>query len=127
MIYHTLGLVSVLLTLLLKLKIPFVLSVYFALFFFFISLSGVLFIFQVETVPSELLPIVATMQFGATVIIGFFTLPAIRTFGIFGTFLGCTIISFITWLVVEGYCIETKDKSKIQIMQEFNAKRFFQD
>ena len=126
LLFQVISYLMLLFSLLFSLKILIVISIYLFLFFFFLSTGGLLFLYQVEIMPGELLPIINTFQWCLAIIIGFFSLPIINAIGIFALFLIFMFIGLVGWILVEGFCIETAGKTKNQVMLEFNSKKFFQ-
>ena len=126
LLFQVFSYIVLLFSLLFRIKILIVISIYMFLFFFFLSTGGLLFLYQVEIIPGELLPIINTFQWCFAIIIGLFSLTFINAIGIFFLFMIFMFIGLIGWILVEGYCIETAGKTKNDIMVEFSSKKFFQ-
>jgi hypothetical protein len=56
----------------------------------------------------------------------FMVLPIFNAVGAIPIFLFITSVSFITWFIFQGYSVETKGKTKTEVLEEFNAKGFYQ-
>jgi MFS family permease len=94
---------------------------------FAMSLGGMLYVYQVEILPGEIIPLVSNFQWVFTLLISYFTLDLIQGLGIYTLyilFFGC---SFLTWFVFEGMACETKGKSLSRITSNFLKKKFWQD
>ena len=81
--------------------------------------------YQVEIVPAELIPVIMVVQFTSSIVITFFTLPTIELIGLFPLFSFFTLVSFFSWFFIEGYCVETRGKTKLEIKNEFINKTIF--
>lgn len=116
--------IMIVISLVLEIKILFPIGVIGYLFFFFIGLSGIVFVYQVDVLPSELVPVVTIIQYLGGIFFGSLTLILFNLFGLFVLFLILASMTFLCWLLLEGFCIETRNKTKNQIRDELNRKRF---
>ena len=93
---------------------------------FLISIGGVLYIYQVQIMPSELVPMVSLIQWILSLFVSLVTLPLTNAIGIFPIFLFFFFVALLTWILYEGYGIEIEGKSRTQIKNELNSKQFFE-
>jgi hypothetical protein len=113
--------------LLFKIRILFFILVCIYMTVFAISIGGILFTFQVEILPSELVSIVSIFLFSSAVVFSQITLPLISSIGLFTLVLILTAFSLIIWVYFEGFAVETINKSKEKIEDEFLLKKFMRD
>jgi fatty acid desaturase len=114
-----------LMALLFEFKIIFLVSVFLFILCFAIAIGGIMFLYQVEILPSELVPVVTVFLFLSAAVISQITLPLISMFGVFPIFVFINFVTFFTWFYVEGNAVETKGKSKDEIEVDFFNKRFY--
>jgi hypothetical protein len=114
-----------LLALLFELKIFFLVSVYLFILCFAIGIGGIMFLYQVEILPSELVPVVTIFLFLSATIISQITLPLISLLGVYPIFIFINCVTFFTWFYIEGSAVETKGKTKNEIEVDFFNKRFY--
>ena len=94
------------------------------MFFFAISLGGVLFLYRAEVLPPKLNMISSIFSPIASVLISFLTLDFIEIYGIFILFFTFWAITVVGWFFYEGLAVETRGKSDYEIIQNFKNKRF---
>ena len=113
--------------LLFNMKYLFLVAILTNLVMFSLNFGGVIYIYQVEILPPELVAVVSFFQFGSCILFSYFTLPVLEKFGSVTVFIFLTTVTFVCWVIIEGYCIETKGKTINQIQSEFKNKRFFKN
>lgn len=109
-----------------QIKLLFPVGIMGYLFFFYVGLGGILFVYQVDILPAELLPVVQVVLMLSAFFFSMFSLPIINAVGIFALVLFMTSVTFVSWFLFEGFSVETKEKSKFQIQKELNQKKFLQ-
>ena len=114
----------ILLAICFQVKLLFPVGIMGYLFFFYVGLGGILFVYQVDIVPAELLPVVQVILMFSAFFFSLFSLPIINAVGIFALVLFLTTVTFVTWFLFEGFAVETKEKTKYQIQKELNIKKF---
>jgi hypothetical protein len=101
-----------------------VIGIYLFLVAFVNSLGGMLFLYQVEIMPINLVPLLGSLAWAISILIGLFTLDLYEVLGIFPIFLIFCVVGFLSWLYFEGYGIETKFKIKSKILSDFHSRTF---
>lgn len=94
------------------------------LFFFANSLGGILYIYQVELLPSEVLAPVSISQWVFTVLISYFTLPLVEAVGIYSLYIVFFVCGVLTWFIFVAMAVETKNRESSEIIAEFEKKSF---
>ena len=94
------------------------------LFSFATSLGGIFYIYQVELLPSKVLAPVSISQWVFTVLISYFTLPLIKTVGIYSLYMVFFVCGVFTWFIFTGLAVESKDRESSEILSEFDKKVF---
>lgn len=106
-----------------KFLVPFATCMF--LYFFATSTGGILYVYQVEILPGEIIPLVSNSQWIFTLIISYFTLPLINLVGIYSLYCFFFLYSFITWFLFEGYACQTENKTLSEVKDAFLKKRFW--
>ena len=101
-----------------------VLGIYMFLVAFVNSLGGMIYLYQVEIMPSNLVPLVSSLAWGVSILIGLFTLDLYTSLGVFALFMIFSVVGFVSWLIFEGMAVETKFKIKSQILSDFHSRKF---
>lgn len=102
-----------------------VVGIYLFLVAFVNSLGGMLFLYQVEIMPINLVPLLGSLAWAISILIGMFTLDLYLSLGVFSIFMIFCVVGFASWFVFEGMGVETKFKIKSQILSDFHNRRFF--
>jgi hypothetical protein len=97
-------------------------SMYLFEFTFTLSVGGVLYVYIVEILPSELVPISSVICWISKVVISWFTLDFINAYGIYSLFFVFFICCLIGFLILFYLAVESKDKKGKQIFNEFQQK-----
>lgn len=100
--------------------IPF--SIYLFEFTFTLSVGGVLYVYIVEILPDELIPISSVICWTSKVLISTFTLDFIQAFGIYTLFVFFFLCCLIGFLILYFFAVETKGKEPKKIFNEFQKK-----
>jgi hypothetical protein len=95
------------------------------MFFFAISLGGVLFMYRAEILPAKTVMLSCVTQLIPNLLISYFTLDFMKKYGIFNLFMMFFIVTLIGGIYFRGMAVETKGKTKAQIQQEFKIKKFY--
>ena len=96
------------------------------MFFFAISLGGVLFLYRAEILPAKVVMLSCTTQLVPNILISYYTLEFMKLCGIFQMLLIFFIIDVIGWIYFNGMAVETKGKTKAEIQIAFQKKKFYQ-
>ena len=96
------------------------------MFSFACSLGGILYVYQVEILPAELVAPASIIQWIFTLLISYYTLPLVNTFGIFSLYVAFFAISFIGWFLFEGYAVESKGLKMSKIISAYIKKQFWE-
>ena len=104
-------------------------SIYLFEFTFTLSVGGVLYVYVVEILPEELIPISSIICWISKILISYFTLDFIHTFGIYTLFMFFFVCCVAGFFTLYGFAVETKGKKPSQIFNDFQRKgsREFQD
>ena len=101
------------------------------LFFFYlyhfgytISFGGVLPVYQAEILSGDLVPATTSITWILALIISLFILSITKAVGLFAVLLFCALVCLFIWVWFQGYGVETKGKTRIQIEDEFNSRVF---
>ena len=94
------------------------------IFFFAMSLGGILYVYQVEILPGEVIPMVSNSQWIFTLLISYFCLPLIETIGIYSLYMIFMMSTFLSWCVFIGLAVESKGKTLSELKDEFMKKKF---
>lgn len=94
---------------------------------FAMSIGGILYVYQVEILPGEVIPLISNFQWVFTLLISYFTLDLIQGIGIYALYCIFFSCSFATWFIFEGMACESKGKTLSQCTSNFVKKRFWQD
>ena len=89
------------------------------------SLGGILYVYQVEILPGEVIPLISNSQWVFTLLISYFTLDIINLMSIYGVYTMFFFINFIAWFLFEGYAVETNGKTLSTVANDFLKKRFW--
>jgi MFS family permease len=95
------------------------------IFSFAISLGGLLYVYQVEILPGEVIPIVSIPQLVCNLLVGYFGLPLLDSIGIYFLYFIFFFGLFISWFVFGGMAVESKGKTLSQMKSEFAKKKFW--
>lgn len=91
---------------------------------FTLSVGGVLYVYLVEILPDELIPLSSIICWFCKIVIGSGTLIFIDDYGIYALFMLFFGLSLIGYVLVKGFGVETMGKSKSKIYAEFQKKSF---
>lgn len=94
-------------------------SMYLFEFTFTLSVGGVLYVYVVEILPDELVPISSIVCWLAKAVISYLTLDFIEAFGIYALFVLFFVCCLVGLMVLVLFAVETKDKKPSQIFIEF--------
>jgi len=92
---------------------------------FAMSLGGVLYVYQVEILPGEVIPLVSNSQWIFTLLISYYCLPLINSIGIYSMYFIFFFSTFISWFVFAGMSVESKGKTLSQMKLEYSKKKFW--
>ena len=109
-------------------EVGFIVLFFFYLFHFgfTISLGALLPLYQAEILSADLVPVTTSFLWTLALLISLFILSITKAVGLFAVLLFCAFVSISTWVWFEGYGVETKGKTRIQIEEEFNSKVFLE-
>ena len=89
------------------------------------SLGGVLYVYQVEILPGEVIPLVSNSQWIFTLLISYFCLDIINAITIYGLYTVFFFINFTAWILFQGFGVETSGKKLSSVATEFMKKKFW--
>ena len=94
-------------------------------FSFSMSIGGLLYVYQTEILPGEVIPLVTSTQWFFALVFSYFSLPLIDSVGIYSLYFVFFLASFISWFVFAGMAVESKKKTLSQLKNEFMKKKFW--
>lgn len=97
-------------------------GIYLFEFTFTLSVGGILYVYTVEILPKELVPISGVVSWISNVLISNLTLKIIEAFGIFPLFLFFFCCCIIGFSILGLLAVETKGKTASQVYLEFQKK-----
>ena len=104
-----------------NLLVPF--GLYLFEFTFTLSVGGVLYVYVVEILPEEVVPIATIPNWFCNILISRFTLPLVNKFDIYPIFMFFYFCSLTGFFIVNVFAVETKNKDEKEIIEEFRDKK----